>query len=105
MLRDYLSAKALHPSLKEGKRVKINLRGFGVINIFYSDFSIFYLDLTRPFQWALFQCCTHREFPTEMFQLGILPLIFFRDTDHFFQVVGGKSLVFSRQLNISQHFW
>lgn len=27
------------------------------------------------------------------------------DTDHFFQVVGDKSLVFSRQLNISQHFW
>lgn len=27
---------------KEGKRVKINLPGFGTINFFYSEFSIFY---------------------------------------------------------------
>lgn len=84
MLRDYLSAKALHPSLKQGKRVKINLRGFGVINIFYSDFSIFYYTCISQ---ALFSghcfTVTGREFPTEMLQLGILLFIFFRDTDDF----------------------
>lgn len=44
MLRDYLPAKPLHPSFKqrEGRSAKINLTRFGTINIFYSDFGIFY---------------------------------------------------------------
>lgn len=117
MLRDYLPAKPLHPCLKQrGKEGEDKPYGFGMINIFYSDFSVFYY--TCIWQALFGGCCftiIHTEnscflqkcyslFYYSFFQRHwLLAEGFqqFKSVIYILQVRGNKSLVFSRRVSNS----